>query len=249
MQDEDKLRERIQILLDNRQIFLIFLASSVILALVFSLGFVVGKRSSNQAVAPPPTDPLAMLDRMSEKVGEEEEDTLTFHEALTGDQLPEPPKAKQEAKVAAADAPTAGAKAAAAAEPAKEAVVDSPAAAKVAAAPAPVGQVIPPAAIQAAAAKVDMSDAIKPKKEAPISGSGGDYTLQLSAFQDKSEAEQFVASLKEAGFKPYMQATTIPGKGIWFRVRMGAYKTWDEAVEAKQRFEATKQIIAYVTRK
>ena len=54
MQDEDKLRERIQILLDNRQIFLIFLASSVILALVFSLGFVVGKRSSNQAVAPPP---------------------------------------------------------------------------------------------------------------------------------------------------------------------------------------------------
>jgi len=252
MQDEDKFRERIQLMLDNRQIFLIFLASSVILALVFSLGFVVGKRSGTRTLAPPPSDTLALLDKMS--AGEEEEDDpLTFHEALTGDQLPEPLPAKKAPAKAEPKKEEAGG--------ANEGAPDSPAALKVGALPAPVGQVVSkpapaPAAKPAPAVKPTPAPAPVPAaapvtkvKETPKPAGGGDYTLQLSAFQDKNEAAQFITTLKDAGYKPYMQTSTIPGKGIWFRVRMGAYKTWDEAVVAKQQFEAKKQIIAYVTKK
>jgi DedD protein len=249
MQDEDKFRERIQVMLDNRQIFLIFLASSVILALVFSLGFVVGKRSGTRTLAPPPSDTLALLDKM-DAGEEEEEDPLTFHEALTGDQVPDAPPAK---KAPAKKAPAAGD---------KENTPDSPAALKVGslpAPPAPVGQVVSKPT-PAPAAKVVAPAPAPVKQPAPVAeaakvevppgpAGGGDYTLQLSAFQDKKEAAQFISTLKETGYKPYMQTSTIPGKGIWFRVRMGSYKTWDEAVVAKQQFEAKKQIIAYVTKK
>ena len=261
MQDEDKFRERIQIMLDNRQIFLIFLASSVILALVFSLGFVVGKRSSTKSLAPPPSDTLALLDKMN--VGEEEEeDPLTFHEALTGDQIPEG-EAEAKAKAAAAREAAAQAEAAKAEAAAKVLAVaneaaakaeaarvlaaaneaakpDSPAALKVGVGtlPMPVGQVVK-----------DEPAKDEPANKGTMPADDGDYTLQLSAFQDKNEAAQFVASLKQSGYLPYMQSTTIPGKGVWFRVRMGTYKTWDDAVVAKQQFEAKKQIIAYVTKK
>ena len=55
--------------------------------------------------------------------------------------------------------------------------------------------------------------------------------------------------LKQSGLKPYLVTTSIPGRGIWYRVRVGNYLTWEEALAAKENFEQRHKIIAYVTRK
>ena len=93
----------VELFLDNRQVFLLFFASAVILSLVFTLGVVVGKRVERTAGAQPQSDPLTLLDQMG---GQEVDDNLTFHEALTGESgssadarsapPSEPPKVEQE---------------------------------------------------------------------------------------------------------------------------------------------------------
>jgi cell division septation protein DedD len=54
--------------------------------------------------------------------------------------------------------------------------------------------------------------------------------------------------LRQAGLKPYMTSTTIPGRGVWYRVRLGHFRSWDEALAAKQSFEKQQKLIAYVSR-
>jgi cell division protein FtsN len=41
-------------------------------------------------------------------------------------------------------------------------------------------------------------------------------------------------------------ATEIPGKGTWYRVRVGSYGTMQEAAAAKTNFERDHNVIAYV---
>ena len=233
MKDQDKIRERVELLLDNRQIFLIFLASAVILALVFSLGVVVGKRMGPEPVSTPPTDPLAMLDKMSK--GEPTDDNLTFHTALTreaeevkigADAVDNNPEGKE------AEVQPASEKVEAKKEARREAKLPAKPAKKVELKKQPLAK---------KAADSEGASSNKGKKES--------FSLQLSAFQERHEAEQFMLKLKQSGLKPYMVTTSIPGRGIWFRVRVGDYTTWEEALAAKENFEQRHKIIAYVTRK
>jgi cell division protein FtsN len=74
------------------------------------------------------------------------------------------------------------------------------------------------------------------------------FTLQLSSFGDRAEAESFRAKLIKAGYSAYIVEAEVPDKGTWYRVRLGGYDSYDAAVTAKKEFEARQQIIAYVTR-
>ncbi|MCU1277308.1 MAG: Sporulation domain protein, partial [bacterium] len=49
------------------------------------------------------------------------------------------------------------------------------------------------------------------------------FTLQLSAFPDKADAEEFMRKIQSAGYKPFLVASEIPGKGVFYRVRVGDY--------------------------
>jgi cell division septation protein DedD len=77
---------------------------------------------------------------------------------------------------------------------------------------------------------------------------GGRFCLQLSSFQSRAEADAFIAELKKSGYAPSVTEANVEGKGTWFRVRVGSYGTYDEAVAAKGEFETKQKIIAYVTR-
>jgi septal ring-binding cell division protein DamX len=79
------------------------------------------------------------------------------------------------------------------------------------------------------------------------SKSKGRYALQLSSFQDKSEAETFAQKFE--GERPYMVVSEIPGKGTWYRVRVGDYASAKDALAAKQSFERKHSVIAYVAQK
>jgi len=96
-----------------------------------------------------------------------------------------------------------------------------------------------------------------PKEEKPTpipaiaaggdSKSKGRFALQLSSFQDKAEAEAFAQ--KFANERPYMVVSEIPGKGTWYRVRVGDYASAKDAIAAKDSFEKKHNVIAYVAQK
>lgn len=67
----------------------------------------------------------------------------------------------------------------------------------------------------------------KPQPAAPKSKTepaGKPYTIQVAAFKDAQDADKLVAELKQKGFSAYRAIGKVPGKGIWFRVRVGDYE-------------------------
>ncbi|MFP2906334.1 SPOR domain-containing protein, partial [Pyxidicoccus sp. 3LFB2] len=75
---------------------------------------------------------------------------------------------------------------------------------------------------------------------------GGAFTLQLSAFQDRQEADRFAARLRNKGYAPYILAAEVPGKGTWYRVRMGSFATKDAASRYLSDFKRETQLDAFV---
>ena len=160
----ERWREKIEVRLDNRQVFFLFFGSAVVACMLFVLGVMVGKRieSRGQAEAAPLADPLAALDRAHQPpLGvSAPEPALTFPRTLAGSQAAAPPPR------AMAPIPQPKAK------PAPHAVV---AVAPVAAPPVPKPVPVKPAPAPAA-------DTAKGK---------GRYTLHLSTFTTSAEADAF----------------------------------------------------------
>jgi len=95
--------------------------------------------------------------------------------------------------------------------------------------------------------KVDEKPEPAEKKEEENKDKGR-FTLQLSSFKDKLEAESFQADLKAAGYRSYLVQAEVEGKGTFWRVRFGKYQTYQQAIDAKAEFERKVNKIAYVTR-
>lgn len=47
------------------------------------------------------------------------------------------------------------------------------------------------------------------------------YTVQVASCSSRKEAEALKASLEKNGFTPHVFESRIPGKGTWYRVRLG----------------------------
>ena len=62
------------------------------------------------------------------------------------------------------------------------------------------------------------------------------YTLQLSSFQDRAEADAFLSTIKAQGYQASVTEASVTGK-TFYRVRMGSYKSIDAANDAKTEFE------------
>ena len=56
-------------------------------------------------------------------------------------------------------------------------------------------------------------------------------------------------ALVKKGYETYLVSAEVPGRGLWYRVRLGDYATHDDALTAKADFERKQRIIAYVLRK
>jgi len=64
----------------------------------------------------------------------------------------------------------------------------------------------------------------------------GAFTLQLGASPSRDDAERQASRLREKGYAPYIVAAEVPGKGTWYRVRMGSFPTKDAATRYLQDF-------------
>jgi cell division protein FtsN len=99
---------------------------------------------------------------------------------------------------------------------------------------------------EAKVAKADEPKA-EPKKDEKKEEKKQRFTLQLSSFQEKSEAEALVASVKAAGHDAHITEGVVDGKQ-YFRVRTGSYKSMEAATEAKGELEKISNKSAIVTR-
>jgi cell division protein FtsN len=106
--------------------------------------------------------------------------------------------------------------------------------------PAPKPEPAKPAATPPAK-KVAMAT---PAAAAADAKAKGRFTLQLGSFPDRAEAEAFSQRFAPQG--SYVIASEIPGKGTWYRVRVGDYASAKDAIAAKSNFEKQHNVIAYV---
>lgn len=51
----------------------------------------------------------------------------------------------------------------------------------------------------------------------------GRFTIQVAAVRQMDSAEKLVADLKKKGYPAYQVSVKVPEKGVWYRVRVGAY--------------------------
>jgi cell division septation protein DedD len=277
LRDIERWRDKIEVRLDNRQVFFLFFGSALVACMLFVLGVIVGKRleSRGRAVSPEIEDPLALLDKVATSP-RPAQGGVTLPQALfgTGGKNGASDKHGKKNPQPAAESESEAAK------PAVVAVRDTkPAETNAKAPPAALTESKPapakPEAKRAAAAtdeKKPETSAAKaktaeakpaetklavPKEEKPTpipaiaagvdSKSKGRFALQLSSFQDKAEAEAFAQ--KFANERPYMVVSEIPGKGTWYRVRVGDYASAKDAIAAKDSFEKKHNVIAYVAQK
>lgn len=62
-----------------------------------------------------------------------------------------------------------------------------------------------------------------------LGGSDKPLTIQVSSLKDHALAQRTVQALKAAGYHAYVITAIVPGKGVWHRVRLGAYADEKEA--------------------
>jgi cell division septation protein DedD len=241
-------KDKIEVSLDGRQVFYLFFGGAIIACLVFVLGVMVGKRVEARAhvdraaATTAARDPLAALDRLQTDGRRE----MSFRQALTGGAMPASDVDRAIAEMETARNLAAGQTPVAVPDKKPD---DKPAA-KPASDEEPSNDVNPtkpaggkPVAKPAAAAKP-----VEPPKPAEAPKPKPKFALQLSAFQDRSEADAFMIDIRASGYDAYITEANVEGKGTFYRVRVGNFITYDEAVVAKDEFERKVKKIAYVSR-
>jgi cell division protein FtsN len=241
-----KWKDKVELSLDNRQIFFLFFGLSVVGCFVFALGVMTGRRFDG-GVAGPGTalsdESLALLDpapptpeNFAFKSGLATPATADVP-ATRDPSQPIRPEDEVKAERAAASESDAPAVAAAAAAPSTAATAKPPAAKPAANPPAKPADTTLAGASKAAAAPA----------ESALAGDSPKFALQMKAFSRREEAESFAAKLRSNGHDVRVEAEDVRGR-TWHRVRMGTFTSWDAALAAKQDFETAEHVIAYVVR-
>ncbi|HEX8434777.1 SPOR domain-containing protein [Archangium sp.] len=297
MRDAHRMKEKLDVSLDNRQIVSLLIAGIIVMGAVFVLGVVVGKKLAGNAQAAAAPDLLSALDANAQALQQarETESPLTFQDELTKRtasetapskpgtvtvaipppapkpkpvEQPAPPEARPAEATEPADAtaptasptdddyaPTATAQKpaepkAAEPKPAAPKAEPKPVETKVAdSKPAPVpGKVeTAPTPTRTAPQGTGLKEAIARATQRPTEAvPGGAFTLQISAFQNRPEADRFATKLRDRGYAPYIVAAEVPKKGTWYRVRMGSFASKEAASRYLADFKRETQIDAFV---
>jgi cell division protein FtsN len=214
----------------------------VILGLTFTLGMLVGRqlaRSNLVALGPSPSEAARRgtatpasrrggiaAETMADRVPESTE-KLTFYQTLT-----EP--------LGATGAPRS--------DPSKPVTVKvstpepRPAAPPAPpSTPAPAAPSLPPAA---------SAPALPPATKAPVAAAPAapnGWTVQVGAFKNRHQADETRQHLAAAGLDASVVSVSAQDGQPRFRVRVGTYRTREEAVAAAQRLRAQKSLTAFAT--
>ena len=80
---------------------------------------------------------------------------------------------------------------------------------------------------------------------APAGHEGG-FQLQVSSFRTQGEADQFATQLRARGHKAYVVEAHVPGRGTWYRVRIGPFPTQHAAASYRSGFEGREHVVPFI---
>ena len=272
MRDAHRMKEKFELSLDSRQVTSLLAAGLVVLGAVFVLGVVVGKRLTASTAGAEPADLLTSLDRKAATMVEvRKEPALTFQDELTRKATALPREMQKpvvvEGKPAAAPAP-------AESQPAPAVPVDTVPQAVAPSVPQKSAEIPPPRPAEkpedkpaekpappTPAKPVEKEDslvarstlqaafaAVKPAAAMPTEAmAGGAYSVQVKSTQEREDANRFAARLRDRGYAPYVQTVELPGRGTWYRVRVGNFDSRDAASRYLADFKRETKIDAIVT--
>lgn len=77
-------------------------------------------------------------------------------------------------------------------------------------------------------------------------GHSGGYQLQTSSFRSETEAASFATALRQRGHRAYIEPAQLLGRGVWYRVRVGPFKTQREAAAYRSEFEKKEHLVPFI---
>ncbi len=73
------------------------------------------------------------------------------------------------------------------------------------------------------------------------------YTIQVSSHQERQTAEDEAKRMKQNGFAAFIVSSELPGKGTWYRVRIGSFTKKEAAERLEKEVRAKTGISPIVT--
>jgi cell division septation protein DedD len=214
--------------LDTRQMVFLIAGYCFLCVLVFALGMVVGRATTQPEIVAETATPTASQPLEQPPKGrpdlsssgriplmtaaEPKNQTVQMPEFAFSPTLPEAPAtAKGESSPAVAPSRAKSA-------PTPEATFSSEPPA-----PTPKAEEHREPEPRRSAATVD-SKAKSPSAARVSLSQGGDYTIQVSSFRSADQASELKGRLSKKGYAAYVQSVELSDKGTWHRVRIGNYR-------------------------
>jgi cell division septation protein DedD len=246
MRDEHRFREKIELSLENRHVRAIAFGAMLFLGAAFSVGVLVGKRLASRAAVPAALDDLEALDartlpghgRPSAPPAGRGEATRpgtgTAGTASSGTPPAHPGRPEVTRPGTGNGAPrgdspvtsdTAGVRDSVASPVPLPPADPPPSPPAPAARPAPVRTIPAPPSTTSVAPGPRTAQVTAPQTGAlpPPPLDVGKFTVQVGATQDRVEARQMVVLASKGGLRPYVAEARLAGRGLWYRVRLGAF--------------------------
>lgn len=192
---------------------------TVLIAIVFSAGLITGERLVRRQNLAPLVSVTDQVVEPSEQAGEagekaeeqeDEEPTFAFFDQLT--RKDDVALASQKKKAAKPEAKKPAPKPKKKPQPEAQ----KPAAEK-------------PAPAESEPTESEPKKAEAPKPEVKPANAAARYTLQVAAHPDMDSAKAHMERLRKMGLEPHLVSAAIPGKGKFYRVRVGKFESMDEA--------------------
>jgi len=216
MRDVERLREKHEFSLDDRQIAALAFCALLVVGGAFALGVMLGRHAG----APPPSADLAAMDDATRKSPPAQTAVVPLQPApRAATPAPAAEPADEEAAVPEQGKPPDSLPP----RPPSKALADSPRAVVPSASRAPMVVPPPPRPVQVASKTTTTVELTPPPKDL------GKFTVQVGASQDKSEARKLEQRVRAAGLKPYVVEADLGAKGTWYRVRVGSFADRDAA--------------------
>ena len=262
MRDLNQIKEKIEIRLEPQQIIMLALGVLIFSAGLFAAGYVIGQRAmptvapmvaqldqidaaAASAATPPPVEaapaaalgeveflfPSALGSRPARRAAKPK--PVVAPKALTVAKDTSKPEKKKAAPKKVKLSPPVAVKAP------ERPTAPKKVPKKVELKPAPKPIAAPPRQMvdEDAPKDEDSPRQVAKKEVRGSSARGSRFTLQVKAARDKSEADAFVASLRRSGFDPHVILATVPGKGRFYRIRLGRFATMEAARRFQRRYK------------
>jgi cell division septation protein DedD len=95
-------------------------------------------------------------------------------------------------------------------------------------------------------AATDSAQLTTPSQATSGAGHDGGYQLQVSSFRTQPEANTFADQLRARGHKSYVVEAKVPGRGTWYRVRIGPFASQHAAAAYRSGFEQKEHVVPFI---